>query len=202
MLFTTIDILFISCRRLRQHEINIPFYVSELLEFKPGSWWVYSTTPGSHRDSIYITSWAKRDRIENGPNYTSYNFVELKMMYNRRLGLGTQKSELYAKIVSPHIESDGPYATIETTLGTAPIMLYPFGRSAEKIGGSSRVDAVFPEITIGGNIYRNVTRFYCEYNYFHGGKCYLYYCPRVGLIRKEMLPTGQIWDLIKLNIVL
>ena len=212
-------VLFTQCRK----DPNIPFceqYPNECIEmkhikdhyyFKTGSWWVYEEQNTGAIDSQWVSSsWLKS------------NNKEFDMVINSTLDDYDRHrwTHLLTQAKNEDIIPKRKLAYIKRTkgkpgvfIGTSHIgIFYPVvgdsvgnygggGYPSETFTGLLRVKNILKEYNLLNNNYTNVIQMFDEYNLSENSQPTIHwYAEGVGLIKKELIDSNQVWLLKKYSV--
>ncbi len=173
--------------------------------FKVGSWWVYEEETSGQRDSLYVT--------EGNNDYTSYDFdtrIESALTgyeyHYWPLYVGTSKCNASQPVNAKCIFINRSKAKPGDYIGESQCFFVSYGLGDYATTGSDLTYCINNKIIVSG-IYAN----YNLQNYNMGKTIKIneictyiegkqptnhFYSEHVGLIRKELLDSNQVWNLV------
>ena len=183
--------------------------VKDYFYFNYGSWWVYEEENSGKRDSVYV--------IETFSDTSSYYFTTKVHStyddYNYRFWTNGVTGDKYKNLVEKSIRSTNVVRS-KTKSGDyvgedACFIFYPKpGLWAYTYGGHDitnnvlKIEEIYTDYTILEKNFKDVVKVSEEHTAVEEKQPTLhYYSPNIGLIKKELLDSNQIWNLIDYNIV-
>ena len=182
--------------------------VKDYFDFKEESWWVYEQESSLERESIYVTL--------NSSHYSSYRFRTETFSTHQQYHLNYWSST--GIIDSGLIEKEGSGVNVKiskTNPGdfvseSSCFIYYPEkGKSGYTDGGQPHgygnvlmVDKLEVNFTMDTMFFENVVVMTEEHTASeHSQPTIKHYAENVGLIKKELLDSNQVWNLVDYNIV-
>ncbi len=183
--------------------------VKNYFYFQVGTWWVYEEENSGKRDSVYVT---ETFSDTGSVIFSTRLFSEYDGYYYRfwTTGVGsnvennmTKKSERSTRVLRSK-GKPGDYvgeATCFLFYPTAGLWTYTNGGGYIGYGNKLEVEEVFENYLVVDESYQNVVKMSEEYTVVEESQPTIhYYCPNVGLIKKELLDSNQIWNLVDYHI--
>ncbi len=175
--------------------------------FKIGTYWVYRDTTIGVEDCVYVTSDVCRvdTVIKNGQTqYLDYYNVEMSRTYNTHKYMYWMAETWAIQYGETPVWKDrwggGVFAS-ETFLLVHPFALYQSYRPYTSYGIVS-MHQWYDSLNISNHNYRNVVKFNdTEDNTEDKSETNFYIAKNIGVIRKEILDSAKVWDLVRYKIV-
>jgi hypothetical protein len=197
---------------LASGECVYPTEAKKYFAFKVGTWWVYEEETTHERDSNYVT-WSTNDL--NGVYFKTliqHTLDEYEVRYFPKTAAeanGCSNSEPISKTCMFVKRSKGKY---QDNLGETDALFFRFTLNAYKYTGASgnngqcnnnkiTIQALFQSHSILTNQFQNVVKINddcCGHEFNQVTN--FYYAKNVGLIRKELLDSNQVWNLVDYHI--
>ena len=223
ILFSIISVVIlinlIQCRK----DPNIPFceqYPNECIEmkhikdhyyFKTGSWWVYEEQNTGAIDSQWVSSsWLKSNNKEFDVviNSTLDDYDRHRWTH---LLTTAKKEDIVPKNKRAFIERSKSKAGDFVATSTIGIFYPVVGDSTNNLGGGGygsetyfsqlRIKQKYVQFTILGGSYTNVIVIGDDYNAVENSQPTIHwYAEGVGLIKKELIDSNQVWILKKYSV--
>ena len=184
--------------------------VKDYFYFNYGSWWVYEEENSGKRDSVYV--------IETFSDTSSYYFNTKVHStyddYNYRFWTNSVTGDKYKNLVEKSIRSTSvtrsKTGSEEGFVAEAHCFIfYPVvGKYMYSYGGAYlsnnvlKVENIFTDYSTPEKIFESVIVVTEEHTAIEESQPTVhYYSPNVGLIKKELLDSNQIWNLVDYLIV-
>jgi len=192
----------------------IPQTLKDYAEFKPGTYWIYQDSTTGKIDSQYVIELdAGIDTFQNTITGSGKGIFE---WYNEHVNTTFDTSDSWYSVTTyrPSIQPDiigfqdwhyYNHTTMETYLAEIVYLIYPFTDHSYSYGlYSDTVNNVitYTNYTVNGRIYSNIVKVYETNNPTHGNQPENHYiADHIGIIRRELLRTNHVWNLIRYHIV-
>lgn len=188
--------------------------VKDYFYFKLGSWWVYEEEHTGIRDSVYVTetyndtssvlfeTWLYS--TYDGYDYTFWT-TGVRPEVKSNMAKKTERSTrvIRAKTTpGDHVAEDGCFLFYPIP-GLSTTTSYISGAGIENYHiGALVMEFIYSSYNIEGTTFNNVVYVSEENNPVEEGQpTNHYYSPHVGLIKKELLDSNQIWNLVEYEII-
>ncbi len=184
--------------------------VKDYFYFNYGSWWVYVEENSGKRDSVYVTetysdtgSVLFSTRLFSTYDEYEYRFWTTGVNQDVKNNMA-KKSERSTRVNRNKTTSGDHVAEAEC------LMFYPYqGAWVYSYGGTYigfdnilKIDSVLRDYSIYDNNFNNVVKVSEEHTAIEESQPTLhYYSPNVGLIKKELFDSNQVWNLVDYHIV-
>jgi hypothetical protein len=176
--------------------------------FKVGSWWLYEEENSGLQDSIFVkTYWSDENtfafdvRLESAMDGYGYHFFP--QYINHSLCSQTEESEYKCLYIKRSKSKTGDFLG-EANCFFINHLVNDFIYSANNTNIDNRLtcSSITDVYTLNGTDYGRTVVFH-ENNSVNEGKQETnhYYARGVGLIRKELIDSNQVWNLINYHIV-
>ncbi len=183
--------------------------------FKPGTFWVYQDSATGVLDSVWVYQYSQTtDTVQKPANtynicpvylyrtfsskYHSNNYVEFNTGFEILNG-----SNMILESVIDSASYIGDYVKLHSPLVEGKTMSYITDDDCTFM-------KKYSSYTFNSIVYNNVLKYhhsrdmssYYFINYqHHENKTQVYYAPNIGIIRKEIIDSNKVWNLIRYNIV-
>jgi hypothetical protein len=184
--------------------------VKDYFYFKMGSWWVYEEEHSGKRDSVYVyETWTDTSSVlfetwlhssYDGYDYTFWTTGVNGSLVTNNL---TKKTDLSTRVNRAKTTS-GDYVDEATCF-----LFYPKpGLESPAFGGIEygyknilKVQYLHITYNISGEIFNNVVEFSEEHTAIEESQpTRHFYCPNIGIIKKELIDSNQVWNLVSYHI--
>lgn len=186
--------------------------VKDYFYFNYGSWWVYVEENSGKRDSVYVT---ETSTDPNSVLFSTEVFSSYDEHYSRFWATGVRpyvknniahKSEWSTNVYRSKWKPGGGGVVGEAQCfifyPTPGLWTYSNGGGYIGYDNILKIDTVFDFITINFVDFENVVKVTEEHTRIeHAQPTNHYYSPKIGLIKKELLDSNQVWNLINYHIV-
>jgi hypothetical protein len=183
--------------------------VKHFFYFKVGSWWVYEEENSGLRDSVYVTSAAE--------NPSNYDFdVEVYSTYqDYYYRFWPQYGAAVGSTCSPTGQSCGWCAKVFRSkykpgdfVGQATCFIFQPVEGASDVNPNNSyannrvyVDEALDSIEMNSYMFQRTVKMYENQTYMEGDQpTNHYFSENVGLIKKELLDSNQVWNLVDYHI--
>lgn len=183
--------------------------VKDYFYFDYGSWWVYEEENSGMRDSVYVTetyndtssvifeTWLYS--TYDGYDYTFWTTGVWPVVKNNM----AKKSDKSTRVVRAKT-TPGDHVAEATCFLFYPVSgLWTYSYGGTYITNNVlKIEDVFTDYTVSEENFKNVVKVTEEHTAIEESQPTIhYYCPNVGLIKKELLDSNQIWNLVDYHIV-
>ena len=184
--------------------------VKDYFYFKMGSWWVYEEELTGKRDSVYVNeTWTDTSSVlfstELISTYDEYEYRFWTKGVNGSLVKNnlTRKTDLSTRMYRSKGKS-GDYVDEATCF-----LFYPKpGLESPAFGGIEygyknilKAENLHYTYNISGEIFNNVVEFSEEHTAIEESQpTRHFYCPNIGIIKKELIDSNQVWNLVSYHI--
>ena len=180
--------------------------------FKMGSWWVYEEETSKVRDSVYVTEYSNTETYDFDARYTSslngYTFHYFPFAYAGGTSGGSSPCDLNKPINSRCLTlSRSKYKAGEFVAEDFCFFIY-----YNKNYTSGSMNSQFPQNKIiisdvlntyplNNFIFNKTVKIFEEHTMIeHNQSTNHYYSKGVGMVRKELLDSNQVWNLVNYHI--
>ena len=183
--------------------------VKHFFYFKVGSWWVYEEENSGMRDSVYVTSAAENPSnydfdVEVYSTYQDY-YYRYWPQYGASIGSSCsqtgQSCGWCAKVFRSKYKP-GDFVGQATCFIFQPIEgVSDINPNNSFANNRVYVDEVLDSIEMNSYIFLRTVKMYENQTYMEGDQpTNHYFSENVGLVRKELLDSNQVWNLVNYHI--
>lgn len=188
----------------------IQYHVSDVknwLYFQPGTYWIYEEATSGDIDSVYVTGDTYDDgnsesaffRCETYSSYYNYYFNYLSD--NSSTCTNTFWGEKKCIIVRRNKTKPGDFVGETVTFFFRP-KTGDYGYTWNNTGSITSVENNLDSLELGNQIYYSVPILMETFNITEESQpTRFYFSENIGIIKKELLDSNQVWNLIRYNIV-
>lgn len=183
--------------------------VKDYFYFNYGSWWVYEEENSGKRDSVYVTE------TSNDPtsvlfetwlysSYDEYSYIYFTKGVRPEVKNNIAKKSVKSTTVYCAKGKPGDYIGEGECFLFYPIPnLWSYSYGGVGITNNKvRIDSVFSSYSVLEENYYDVVSVFEEHTIVEESQPTMhYYSPNIGLIKKELLDSNQIWNLVDYHIV-
>ena len=193
-----------------QPSFLIPQEVKDYTFFKEGTYWIYKDSASGIEDSVYVYySYQEYDTLSANNSYGLapgiYEWFEVKTRsefyhYDYYYNLNSSFISYSPLHVSVFREKSKPGDYVGATV----CFIYPptIGITSYWYNDVTTVNNFYGNYNIGGNTYSNVVNIYETKNVTENDqKTHLFFAKNFGLVRKELIDSLQVWNMIRKNII-
>ena len=184
--------------------------VKDYFYFNYGSWWVYEEENSGKRDSVYVTftgsdtssvffeTWLYS--TYDGYDYTFWTKGVRPEVKNNIAKKSVKSTTVYcAKSKPGDYVGEGECFLFYPQPG---LWSYSYGGGYIGYNNIVKVDDILNEYTVIDSKFYNVVKVSEEHTAFEESQPTVhYYSPNIGLIKKELLDSHQVWNLVDYHIV-
>jgi hypothetical protein len=184
----------------------------EFFLFKPGSWWVYQEETSLVRDSLYVIGYANSEGYNFDARYFSpstgftYNFFP--EAYSGGVSGCNDKKLINTKCLYISKSKSKPQPDYFLAQNCCFYLYYQKGSSISNSSEMTncetnrlKVEEIYQNYIIFTNSFQKTVKISEDCNYSEGSQpTNHYYAKGVGLIRKELIDSNQVWNLVNYHI--
>ncbi|HEV7232527.1 MAG TPA: hypothetical protein VGO45_14415 [Bacteroidia bacterium] len=213
ILFISVLIGLISCKKDKatvypDKRIPVPQILADYGYFKKGTYWIYRDTATLALDSVYVTA-SKQGTEQNTPdNGHPYNgYYGYFNVYTQSSFEGVQYNDWvdthftsggHSEIWRNKINNAGTPSWLMTDYFVVGQTFVPDNGYASTVAFENQYDS----LKIESNYFKNVVLFNDKQNPIqYNSVTNVYLAKNIGVIRKEILATHKVWNLIRYNVV-
>ncbi|MFK8037723.1 MAG: hypothetical protein AB8B74_05495 [Crocinitomicaceae bacterium] len=211
LLFLVIAILTIQCRKDRrllfceefpQDCVDI-FTVKDHFFFDVGTYWVYQEETSGQLDSQWVSQANTYSNVcwfdyRIRSSITSHYFDISTILLTSAIDSGLVDKKVVNVYVSRSKTKPGGF------IGSSKIASFPYIEKTYiyNSGGELTLSAILNDYKLGGKTFLDVKEFSEQRNISENKQPTLhYYAKNIGLIRKKLIDSSEVWSLIRYNIV-
>jgi hypothetical protein len=188
--------------------------VKDYFYFKMGSWWVYEEEHTGNRDSVYVNeTWTDTSSVLFSTELiSSYDEYEYRFWTTGVNGSLVDNNLTKKKVKSTRVKrskgKSGDYVDEQTCFlfypyeGLATTTSYISGAGVENYHiGKLEIEKVFENYVVNDLEFHQVVFVSEEFTSIYDGQpTNHFYAPHIGLIRKELIDSNQVWNLVSYHI--
>ncbi len=186
--------------------------VKDYFYFKIGSYWVYEEQTSGERDSVYVIE------TESDPNsvlfltrlhstYDGYDYPYWTKGVDPSVKNNVARKSERATSVRCAKTKTGDYIAEATCFlfypmpGLETTNIYIYGAGENYHNSLLRVESIYNGYSVLDKDFENVVHISEEHAPLEEGQpTNHYYAPKIGLVKKELLDSSQVWNLVKYHI--
>ncbi len=187
--------------------------VKEYFYFEHGSYWVYEEENSGMRDSVYVietysdpTSVIFQTRLQS--TYNGYDYVYWTTGVDPSVKNNVAKKSVQSTRVIRAKTKPGDFIDEQTCFlfypreGLETTTSYISGGGVENYHvGALKIESIYDNYSLAGSNFTNVVFISEEFTSIEEGQpTNHYYSPNIGLVKKELLDSNQIWNLVNYHI--
>ena len=175
--------------------------------FKIGSWWVYEEETSHVRDSMYVyeyynsTDYDFNIRIISALDGYKYHYWPIYITNSQGCSLAgavSKKCLLIKRSKGKPMDfiGEGYYFFVQYNVGDS---LYSFNN--HYANNCIRADEILPTYSLGNYTFGQTVKIYEPHTQQeHDNTTYHFYSRGIGLVRKELLDSNEVWNLVNYHI--
>ncbi len=184
--------------------------VKHFFYFKVGSWWVYEEENSGARDSVYVTS-----ALENPSNYdfdvevySTYQdyYYRFWPVYNLVSSECPAQGVICKQCLNINRSKYKPGDFVAETncfFFTPELGAFEYEPHSQAPMNRVILDSIMTEYSLSNVIYERTIRIHEENTFMEGKQATNhYFSENVGLVKKELLDSNQVWNLVDYHIEL